>query len=102
MPGKRGLRFQPKPTSNTRSAVEVDMGCEVLVTKSVLEPSGRGSHVGSGGVSLAPLYALSLPAANLPSPADGATPALRLARVARRQNQRASERPDLCGTTSID
>src|ERR1700675_100266 len=42
MPGKRGARFQPKPTSKTRSAVET--GCEVFVTKSVLKPLSGTSH----------------------------------------------------------
>src|SRR5580658_5243424 len=44
MPGKRGLRFQPNPTSNARSAV--DTVCEVFVTKSARKPSGGGSHEG--------------------------------------------------------
>src|SRR5277367_164326 len=48
MPGKRGARFQPSPTSKARSAIEVETGCEVFVTKSVLKPSCGGSHEREG------------------------------------------------------
>ena len=45
---KRGARFQPRPTSKARSAV--DTVCEVFVTELVLEPAYGGNH-GAEGLS---------------------------------------------------